>query len=149
MPGVFKALGLEFQYPDNWLAEHEAGDVDAEEGQGVQVIVSSPQTAFWQLSRFRAGAELESLFDEALGALRAEYKNIEVEPCSNETVEGRQITGFDVSFFCLDLTTTCWLRGLKTPQATYLLLCQAEDREFSETGPVFRAMLASVLRNFS
>ena len=83
MPGVFKALGLEFQYPDNWLAEHEAGDVDAEEGQGVQVIVSSPQTAFWQLSRFRAGAELESLFDEALGALRAEYKNIEVEPCSN------------------------------------------------------------------
>ena len=57
------------------------------------------------------------------------------------------LQGFNVNFICLDLTVTAWLRGLRTRKASYLLLCQAEDRELPIVGPVFRAMWISLLRN--
>ena len=144
MPAVFEQLGIRFEYPENWSVDEPSLEAALEEP--AQVVVSSPETAFWQLSKHPAGAELEALFDEALSALRSVYQEIEVEPV-RETVEDRELEGFDVNFYCLDLTSTCWLRGFQTPEATYLLLCQAEDRELGTVGPVFIAMLASVLRN--
>lgn len=143
MPATFDQLGLRFEYPDNWSVD-QGEDVDANQ----QVVVSSPHTAFWQLSKHPAGTDLEPLFDEVLAALRSEYQEIEVE-LEDEVVEGYSITGFTVNFFYLDLTNTCWLRGIVTESANYLLVCQAEDREFAQVELVFRAMLASVLRNLS
>ena len=142
MPAKFDALGIRFQYPENWSIDQRA------EGQGEQVVVSSPETAFWHLSKHPRDVELETLFDEALSALRSVYKEMEVEP-ANEILEGHEWHGFDVGFYCLDLTNSSWLRGFQTPEATYLLICQAEDRELERVGPVFRAMLASVLRNLT
>jgi hypothetical protein len=143
MPASFDQFGIRFDYPDNWSVE-QSEDKDA----NAQVVVSSPHTAFWQLSKHPAGTELEPLFDEVLSALRSEYKEIEVEP-EDEVVEGQLVTGFTVNFFYLDLTNTCWLRGIETLDANYLLVCQAEDREFVQIEMVFRAMLASVLRNLA
>jgi hypothetical protein len=144
MPAVFDQLGICFEYPDNWSVDQQALDLSHTEGE--QVIVSSPETAFWQLSKYPPEADLEGLFDEALAALRSVYREMEVVPAS-DTLEDRLIAGYDVNFYCLDLTNTGLLRGFQTPSATYLLLCQAEDRELERVGPVFRAMLASVLRN--
>jgi hypothetical protein len=143
MPATFDQFGLRFEYPDNWSVE-DADDADGNQ----QVIVSSPHTAFWQLSKYPAGTELEPLFDEALAALRGEYQGIEVEP-EDELVEGHLLSGFTANFFYLDLTNTCWLRGIETESANYLLICQAEDREFAQVELVFRAMIASVLRNLA
>lgn len=144
MPAVFDQLGIRFEYPDNWSVEQQTLDPSIADGE--QVVVSSPDTAFWQLSRHPLEAELEGLFDEALSALRGVYQEMEVVPAS-DTLEDRLIAGFDVSFYCLDFTNTSWLRGFKTSSATYLLICQAEDRELERAAPVFRAMLASLLRN--
>lgn len=144
MPAVYEQPGIHFEYPDNWLVEQQS--LDPLTVAGEQVVVSSPETAFWQLSKHPPEAELEGLFDEALSALRSVYKEMEVAPAS-DTLEDRLVAGFDVNFYCLDLTNTSWLRGFKTPSATYLLLCQAEDSELERVGPVFRAMLASLLRN--
>ncbi len=141
MPATFDQHGLRFEYPDNWSLD-QGQDIDANQ----QVVVSSPHTAFWQLTKHPPGTDLEPLFDEALAALRSEYQDIEVEP-ESEIVEGQLVTGFTVNFFFLDLTNTCWLRGIETAAANYLVVCQAEDREFAQVGLVFRAMLASVLRN--
>jgi hypothetical protein len=143
MPATFDQFGVRFEYPDNWTVDSD----DAGSAQQ-QVVVTSPHTAFWQLSKHPAGTELEPLFDEVLAALRSEYKDIEVEP-EDELVEGHLVAGFTASFFYLDLTNTCWLRGIETTTANYLLICQAEDREFAQVELVFRAMLASVLRNLS
>ncbi len=143
MPSVFDQTGLRFEYPENWSLE-EASDYQIE-----QVVVSSPNTAFWQLTKYPADAELEPLFDEALAALRTEYPKMETEPAAAEQVESQPLVGFDVNFICLDLTNTCWLRGFQTSEATYLLLCQAEDREFAQVSPVFQAMLASLLRHLA
>jgi len=144
MPAVFDQLGIRFEYPDNWSVDQEFLDPTTADGE--QVVVSSPHTAFWQLSKHPPEADLEGLFDEALSALRSVYREMEVTP-SSDTLEDRDVEGFDVSYFCLDFTSTSWLRGFKTPEATYLVHCQAEDRELERAGPVFRAMLASVLQN--
>ena len=143
MPAVFEQLGLHFEYPDNWTI-----DQFEEEQGGDQVVVSSPNTAFWHLSKHAPGVEPEQLFDEALAALRTEYPDMEVEPNQVE-IEGHHLSGFDVRFICLDLTNTCQLRAFHTSSATYLLLCQAEDREFEQVNLVFQAMLASLLRNLA
>jgi hypothetical protein len=144
MPAIFDQLGIRFEYPDNWSVDEEVLDPTTADGE--QVVVTSPNTAFWQLSKHPPEAELEDLFDEALSALRTVYQEMEVEPVS-ELLEDRDIGGFNVNFCCLDFTNTIWLRGFKTPGATFVLLCQAEDRELKHVGPVFLAMLASVLRN--
>jgi hypothetical protein len=143
MPATFDQHGLRFEYPDNWSVD-QGEDIEANQ----QVVVSSPHTAFWQLTKHPPGTELETLFDEVLAALRSEYREIEVE-LESELVEGRLVTGFTVNFFFLDLTNTCWLRGIETAAANYLLICQSEDREFAHVELVFRAMLASVLRNLA
>jgi hypothetical protein len=141
MPAYFDQFGVRFEYPDDWSVD-QGEDDDAIQ----QVEVSSPHTAFWQLSKYPSGTELEPLFDEALAALRSEYHEIEVD-LENELVEGYLVTGFTVNFFYLELTNTCWLRGIETPSANFLVVCQAEDREFDQVKSVFSAMLASVLRN--
>ncbi len=143
MPAVFEQLGIRFEYPENWSIDQ----FDEDHGEE-QVVVSSPNTAFWHLSKHSAEVEVEPLFDEALAALRTEYKDMEVEPADDE-LEGHKLLGFDVRFICLDLTNTCWLRAFQTTEATYLLICQAEDREFEQVNLVFHAMLASLLRNLS
>ena len=98
------------------------------------------------LSRHAADADPEFLFDETLAALRSEYHEIEVEP-ADDVLEHQALKGFDVSFLCLDLTNTCWLRTCQGPRGTFLWMCQAEDREFEQVAPVFRAMIASALRS--
>ena len=158
MSAVFDKLGIYFEYPENWSLEE---DSEGEPPEVVQVVVSGPQTAFWHLSKHPAEADLEALFDEVLAAMRAEHSGMEVELADDLTSDGGWmessqetgmgggmdgLTGYNVNFICLDLTITAWLRGVRTPAATYLLLCQAEDCELSEVGPVFRAMWISLLR---
>lgn len=141
MPTTFDQFGVCFEYPDNWVI-----DQPDEPALNEQVVISSPQTAFWQLCKHPSGTDLEAIFDEVLAALRTEYKEIEVEP-ADDHIEGHVVRGFNANFFYLDLTNTTWLRGIETPDANYLLICQAEDREFDQVELIFRAMLASVLRN--
>ncbi|TWU23626.1 hypothetical protein [Bythopirellula polymerisocia] len=143
MPATFDKLGICFEYPENWSVEIQE-DTPGNE----QVVLSSSHTAFWQLSKQPAETELEPLFDEALAALRAEYQEMDVEP-TEEILEGHLIVGYTVNFFLLDLTNTCWIKGIETPEANFLLIAQAEDREFEEVHRVFEAMLASVLRNLN
>jgi len=141
MPATFDNLGIRFEYPENWSVEIQE-DLSASS----QVVVSSPHTAFWQLSIHPPDTKLEPLFDEALAALRSVYQDLDVEP-TDEILEGHLIEGYTVNFFSLDLTTTCWIRGIETPEFNFLLISQAEDREFEQVHLVFEAMLASVLRN--
>lgn len=145
MPSALEQTGLNFEYPENWTLETGSDD------QVEQVIVSSPNTGFWHLSKYLQATELEPLFDEALAALREQYPDMETElgDENGASVEGQEMLAYDVRFIYLDLTNTCWLRGFVVAGVTYLLLCQAEDREFDKISPVFHAMLISLLRNLA
>ncbi|MDC0936189.1 hypothetical protein OAS39_07865 [Pirellulales bacterium] len=141
MPAVCDAFGIHFDYPENWELE----TFDDAEGGGA-VIVSSPETAFFQLSRHSAGTDAELLFDEALAALRSEYGAIEAHS-AKDTVDGTMVTGYNVNFYCLDLTNTCRIRTITVDSATYMVLFQAEDEEFNRVNAVFEAIFTSLLRS--
>jgi hypothetical protein len=74
--------------------------------------------------------------------MREQYKELDSE-AAEEEVAGRRLRGFDLNFYCLDLTNTAQVRTLETPDAIYLLLCQAEDHDWERDAPVFAAMTKS------
>jgi hypothetical protein len=149
MPGVFNKFGIHFQYPENWTLETD------EATPGRQMIsLYSPGGAFWTVALTIAEDEPRELAKAALDILKREYDELDSESVE-ETVAGVDLVGFDVNFYCLDLTNTAWIRaGIKGTNRSYesrvspmryLILCQAEDREFDQISPVFRAMTISLL----
>jgi hypothetical protein len=140
MPAVFDKLGIRFQYPDNW----ELDEKDALAGES-SVTVYSPGAAFWSIAVHGREVAPKDLVEAALKAMRQEYDELDAEPVQ-ERAFGHELIGYDLNFYCLDLTNTALVRAVQTADATYLILCQAEDREFAEVEPVFRAMTASLLR---
>jgi len=138
MPAIYDEAGISFQYPENWLLDQQALDG------GREISVSSPGGAFWSLSIYSPMASLPDLLSTVLGVLRQEYDDLEAEPV-NDRIAKQKMNGFDVNFYCLDLTSTAAIRGYQTAEATYLLLWQAEDREFEQIEPIFTAITHSLL----
>jgi hypothetical protein len=141
MPAEFNKLGISFQYPENWALDEE----DALAGRK-SVTVYSPGGAFWSVSVHPNSADPLSLARAAVDAMKAEYEELEAEK-TQETVAGREMVGYDLNFYFLDLTNTASVRCIRTDRATYAVFCQAEDREFDVIRAVFRAMTTSFLRN--
>lgn len=141
MPGVFDKLGIRFQYPENWALDER----DALEGEN-SVAVYSPGGSFWSIVVYDADLPLSDLVEAALTAMREEYDELDIEAV-RETVAGQKLIGYDLNFYCLDLTNTALIRGVRGEGATYLIYCQADDREFADLEPVFRAITTSLLRD--
>jgi hypothetical protein len=139
MPAVYDKLGICFQYPENW----ELDQKDALAGESC-VTVYSPGGAFWSITIHPEGLKPKDLADAALKAMRQVYDELDAER-TKEVVMGQELVGYDLNFYCLDLTNTALIRGWRTPAASYLLFCQSDDREFAEVEPVFRAITASLL----
>ena len=143
MPHEFKKLGISFLYPDNW----ELDETDAQQ-QHRSVTVYSPGAAFWTVNVHPRGTSPAKLVRAVVKAMREEYEGLEYEAV-RETIAGRDLIGYDLSFFFLDLTNTAWVRALRTDQATYTIFCQAEDRELSQVRPVLLAMSTSLLNSLN
>ena len=86
------------------------------------------------------------LLEQVLAAMKDEYAFLEFDTAADE-VEDQPMVGYDINFFCLDLSNTAWFRGFQREGTTYLLFCQAEDREMERVQPVLQAMTVSLLRN--
>jgi hypothetical protein len=139
MPATYEKLGIRFLYPDNWSL-----DEDDVLGGDPLVAVYSPGGAFWSVALHPVETDPSELASAALRTLKAEYEDSESQPVSEE-IGGETIDGFDVNFFYLDFTNTALIRSFRTEEASCLVLCQAEDREFDQLGPVFRAITTSLL----
>ena len=133
----FDRFGLAFDYPENWAVETE----DAA-GRQAAVTVYSPEGAFWSVSAHAPGGDPRTLAEAVVAQMRAEYQDFDSEPAS-DAVAGHTLPGFDMNFYCLDLTNTAEVRTLATPHAVYLFFCQAEDREWDRISHVFDAMTCS------
>jgi hypothetical protein len=139
MPAVFDKLGIHFLYPENWVLDEQ----EALEG-GKSVSVNSPAGAFWSIMLADRTVDPRELTLAALQTMKQEYEDFEAEPAS-ETIAGTQLAGFDMNFYCLDLTNTALVRGFRLRRATCVVLCQAEDRDFAAAEPVFRAITTSLV----
>lgn len=136
----FDRFGLAFDHPDNWLV-----DTEDSEGRFATVTVYSPTGGFWSVSGHAPGGDPGQLAAAVVSEMREEYRELDVEPAT-QTIGGRSLQGFDLNFYCLDLTNTAQVRTLATPVAIYLILAQAEDREWDELAPVFTAMMTSFVQ---
>jgi hypothetical protein len=142
MPATFDNLGISFQYPDNWQLDE--GEIRA--GQSA-VTVFSPGGAFWSVAVLSmSSAEPMKTAEAVLNAMRQEYAELDAEPVS-EVIGSYDLVGFDLNFFCLDLTNTASIRSLRVDHTTFTIFCQAEDREFREVDSVFRAMTMTLLHS--
>lgn len=139
MSAVYEKLGIRFEYPENWSLDEQ----DADEATPT-ISVLSPSGAFWSVMLHPPGTPPRALCDEALRVMQAEYDNLDVEPQA-EMLFGYEMQGYELNFYCLDLTNTALIQSYAGPEGTYLVMCQAEDREFAKTSPVFRAITASLL----
>jgi len=139
MPAQYDKLGIHFQYPDNWTLD----EIEARDNRN-SVSVYSPGGAFWSLTIHPPDVSPQDLADDALAAMRQEYDELDAEPVA-ETIAGRELVGWDMNFYCLDLTNTAVVRGFSTPEAAYLIFCQADDREFDEIQRIFAAITFSLL----
>ena len=111
------------------------------------VSVYSPSGgAFWTLSVYSRNEDPRQLAAAALMAMKEEYDNLDSEAV-DERRGRRELVGYDINFYCLDLTNSAAVRCLRTNRATYSIFYEAEDREFEQVGRVFEAMLVSFLNN--
>jgi len=143
MPVHFNRLGVSFQYPDNWTLD----DSDAVLGRK-SVTVYSPGGGFWTLALYSGSDSPDKLASALVDSMREEYQGLEAEPVE-ETVANQRLKGFDLAFYCLDLTNTARIRGFRFAHTTYIVFCQAEDREFEQIGRVFQAMTFSMLNHLT
>jgi hypothetical protein len=140
MPAVFDKLGIRFTYPENWNLD----ETEALQG-AATVTVYSPGGSFWSISLHSIDSEPEELVAAAVKALKETYDELDSEP-TTEVVEGHELAGADVNFYCLDLTNTALVRAFEGERFNGLILCQADDREFEAIEPVFRAMTMTLLK---
>jgi hypothetical protein len=143
MPARFDSLGVSFQYPDNWRLD----DSDAILGRR-SVTVYSPGGAFWSLSIHSGTLEPAKLAGAVVDAMRQEYDSLEAEE-TEESVAGIELFGYDMAFYCLDLTNTAHIRTVHFAYNTYAIYCQAEDREYGQVARVFHAMTYALLSSLN
>jgi len=137
----FDSPGIRFEYPDNWTLDQDealAGDHS--------ITVYSPEGgAFWSVCLHPRSAKPQDLAKAAAEAMKEEYDSLESE-WVEETVLGQGLVGYDLNFYCFDLTSSAMVRSLRTPHGTYTFFWQAEDRDLDRFQAVFRAMMVSLLR---
>ena len=133
----FNRFGLAFDYPENWSV-----DTDDSRDRYATVTVYSPEGGFWSVSGHAPGGDPRELSAAVVVQMKKEYQDLDSEEAIDD-VGAQELPGFDMNFYCLDLTNTARVRTLETPDAIYLIVCQAEDREWDEISPVFDAMTMS------
>jgi len=139
MPAEFKKPGIAFQYPENWTLDEE----DTLPGRNA-VTVYSPGGAFWSVSVHPKSAEPIQLAQATVEVMKDEYPELESRH-TEEALAGRETTGYDLNFWCLDLTNTARVRCFQTDWASYAVFVQGEDREFERLERVFKAMTVSLM----
>lgn len=133
----FDRFGLAFDYPDTWSV-----DTDDADDRYATVTVYAPGGGFWSVSGHAPGGDPRELAAAVVVQMKQEYRDLDSEPAEDE-IGGRRLTGFDMNFYCLDLTNTAQVRTLATADAIYLIICQAEDHDWTEIAAVFAAMTTS------
>lgn len=143
MPAKFSKLGISFQYPENWTLDED----EAMAGHK-SVTVVSPGGAFWTISIHPSPTDPTRLAEAAVQAMKDDYADLEAEP-TVQSLAGREMIGYDMNFWYLDLTSSAAVRCLSTERATYAIFFQGEDREFDRIRSVFDAITTSLLQGLT
>lgn len=140
MAAIYDQSGIRFLYPENWsVTQDQHHDLPR------SVMIESPNGAFWSVDVHPFSVRPEELIENAIATLREEYQELEAEAVE-EVVGGSEAIGYDVNFWYLDFVIESRLRSFRFGHATYMLIYQAEMRDFQQLEMVFRAITESMLR---
>ena len=144
MTGKFDKAGIRFHYPENW----EIIDENVLDGPRT-VSLQSPGGGFWTLMIYERGTDTASLLRETIEQMREEYEGLESNVILDE-FDQTGATGYEMFFYCLDFLVCARVFAVKAANGqVMLMLWQAEDRDFIEYEPVFRAITVSLLRELA
>jgi hypothetical protein len=141
MIATFDHFGLRFQYPENWSITDESG------GDWPRTVsVQSPGSGFWTVMQYELGTDPVALLEETLQEMRTQYEDLESTVIS-EVFDGQDVLGYEMFFYCFDFLVCARVLTVRAEDGNiYLILWQAEDREYSQVEAVFRAITTSLLR---
>ncbi len=140
MVATYDRQGIRFLYPENWEVQ-----LDQPEPNVQCITLQSPGSGFWMLQVVGSGQSLESLASQALKSVQLDYEDVEVQEAQQD-VEGTQLSGYDLQFYCLDFLIIAQLRSFSLADRHCLLLTQAEDSEFEQMTAVFLAITCSLIQ---
>lgn len=141
MIATFDQADIRFHYPENWKITDEV-IIDWPR----TVSVQSPGSGFWTLVQYDLGAEPVSLLEETLQEMRTEYENLESAAIS-EQFDETEVMGYEMFFYCFDFLVCARVLAIRADDGkVFLILWQAEDRDYAQVEPVFRAITTSLLR---
>lgn len=140
MQANFAKYGIKFQYPDNWTLEAD----QVLQGRG-SVSVYSPSGGFWQVTVHEPDRDPDELVDAVVETMRGMYDELDAEETISR-IAGHDVVACEMNFYYLDLTNTALVEVIPSRRATYVVMYQAEDREFDNIHRVFEAMTASLVQ---
>jgi hypothetical protein len=140
MTCCYDKSGIRFLYPANWQISDEEVD-----GNGLSVSVQSPDSAFWSLTVYDPGTEPRTLVEAVLTSMRGEYEEVEASVIHERFADSEWL-GYEMCFYCLDFLVNSKVMATRAIGKTLLIIWQAEDREFDQLEPVFRAITLSLLK---
>ncbi|MDR0522120.1 MAG: hypothetical protein LBH00_09755 [Planctomycetaceae bacterium] len=137
---------LYFAYPENWILEES--EIGAADG---MLQLSNHSGAFWILKKYPFGTNPDDIAEEAAETMRSEYDDIEVNRF-DKVVHGKRITGFEMTFFYLDLMNVATVLCFEHAGQTFAVFWQTGNQLIihnGETVPVedvLEAITESFLR---
>ena len=141
MTACYERSGIRFLYPENWEITEEQLLDDPK-----SVTVQSPASGFWSLMVYDLETEPQTLVEQVLESMRGEYEGLECSVIRDRFADVDSL-GYEMCFYCLDFIVDARALAARARGKTLLLIWQAEDREFEQLEPVFRAMTISLLQS--
>ncbi len=141
-------LGVRFIYPSNWFVQTETWDKGT-----YGITVDSPEGSFWSLAIYPKGVDLDAAAKQILGTLDAEYEEMDQAEVKRYVAD-RVLTGYEVNFFYLDLTSTALVLKFEDENRGYVVYWQTCDRlaltgENLSRSDVFDAMTHTLVSNLT
>lgn len=141
MPALYEQHGIQFAYPENWQLLEPEGEPGL-----VDVTLQTPRGGFWSVQVMPADVSPQDCLQQILDGLQEEYDDLEKETGECE-FSGVQCQGYEVRFFCLDMLVEVRVWACQHSGRTVICHYQAEQTEFMEIEPVFRAIATSLFQN--
>lgn len=138
MAAKYNRFGITFAYPENWKIEEDA------EAMPQSVSAHAPDGGFWSAHIHPFSVRPDDLLEQVLKTMCDEYDGVEFYEIGEQILDS-EVPGYGLDFCCFDFVVTARLVAFQHGHATYLLMYQAESRDFDQLEPVFRAMTFSLI----
>ena len=140
MPKEFNENGVRFLYPENWrLEKHPALD-----GLVCALTLEAPSGALWTLNVEEGLRDTVEVAESVRKTLCEEYDETEAEPYQGKWGD-LESQGFELHFYVIEMVARALIECVQFKNRTYLVMTQAEVRDYDELAPVFEALCASLV----